>query len=452
MLSLPLSTTKGPSNMPKKGDPNVEPGAPQNMGDPNIRPMTAASIAAMPNLDVDFVRGHFPALHQGWTLFDNAGGSAPTRGVIDAVAEFLARWPVQLGASYELSQEAEARVTAGHRAMEEWIGAAPGTVVLGPSTTANMKLLATALRPLWREGDEIIVTNADHEANIGPWRRLEATGITVREWCVNPETACLDLEDLDALLGERTRLVAVTHSSNLVGAILDLAEVSRRAHAAGALVCADGVAYAPHRRPRVVEWDVDFYALSLYKTYGPHLGLLYGKREHLLAAHGQNHFFHAEDDVPRKLEPGNACHELAAALPRLPAYFDQLAGHHHLPPGEPGRAAVADLIAEHEERLAAPLVEFLEQRRGVRILGPATPDRRIRVPTVSFTVDGRPSSQIPPLVDPHKIAIRWGHFYAYRLARDLGLLEHDGVVRVSMVHYNTPEEVQRLIEVLDRVL
>jgi cysteine desulfurase family protein (TIGR01976 family) len=403
-------------------------------------------------LDLDFVRRHFPTLQEGWTLFDNAGGSVPTRGVIDAVAEFLRRWPVQLGASYALSQEASARVAAGHRAMESWIGAPEGTVILGPSTTVNMKLLASALRPLWEEGDEIIVTNVDHEANIGAWRRLEATGIRIKEWKLRPETLRLELEDLQALLTERTRLVACTHCSNILGAIVDVTEVTRRAHDAGALVCVDGVAYAPHRRLRLKEWNVDFYGFSLYKTYGPHQAVLYGKREHLLAARGQNHFFHGEDQLPAKLEPGNANHELTASLPRILTYFEELAAHHGLAHGEAGLTAVSDLIAEHEERLAAPLLDFLGSRPGVRIIGPETADRAVRVPTISFTVEGRKASEIPPKVDEHHIAIRWGHFYAYRLIEALGLMDQDGIVRVSMVHYNTPDEVSRLVDVLDQVL
>ena len=406
-------------------------------------------------LDLAFVRCQFPALEQGWTLFDNAGGSAPTRSVIDAVAEFMARWPVQIGASYALSAEAERRVRAGHGAMAEWIGAAPGTVVLGPSTTANLKLLAAALRPLWAEGDKVVVTNLDHEANVGPWRQLEAGGIAIEEWRVRPETGALEVEDLELLLDERTRLVVFTHCSNVTGAVLDVAAVTRKVHEAGALVCVDGVAYAPHRRVEVEAWDVDFYVLSLYKTYGPHMGLLYGKRDHWLEARGQYHFFHAEDEVPYKLEPGNPNHELAAALPRVRDYFLELAEHHSLATGQSPARRLEEaygLICDHEERLAARLIDYLRSKKGVRILGPVSADAAVRVPTISFLVEGRRSSEIPPQLDRRQIAVRWGHFYAYRLVRDLGLLDQDGLVRVSMVHYNTLEEVDRLISALDNVL
>ncbi|MCP4661730.1 MAG: aminotransferase class V-fold PLP-dependent enzyme, partial [bacterium] len=216
-----------------------------------------------PVLDIDFVRRQFPTLNDQWTLFDNAGGSVPLAAVIDTVRDFMTRHPVQLGASYALSEEATERVRAGHEAMAELIHAEADEVVLGPSTTANLRLLTEALRPLWREGDEVVVTNLDHEANVGCWRRLEATGIGIREWRVHPDTAALELADLDALVNERTRLVAFSHCSNIVGAVNDVAAVTRRVHEAGALVCVDGVAFAPHRRVDVKALEVDFYALSL---------------------------------------------------------------------------------------------------------------------------------------------------------------------------------------------
>ncbi len=406
-------------------------------------------------LDVDFVRRSFPALDDRWALFDNAGGSVMAQPVIDRVGDYMARYQVQLGASYPLSVEAGERVTAGHRSVADLLGAGPDEVVIGPSSTINAMLLAQALRPLWRDGDEVVVTNLDHETNVGPWRRLEATGIAVREWRMNPETAELELDALEPLLTDRTRLVCFTHCSNIAGRIHDVAAITRRVHQAGARVCVDGVAYAPHRRVDVAALGVDFYLLSLYKTYGPHLGVLYGRRRHLLEARGAYHFFIAEDDVPYKLQPGGPNHELAAALPGLLEYFDSL-DRHHFGDRDAGRATrldrVFDLVAEHEERLVAPLLDFLTGRPGVRIVGPRSADRGCRVPLVSFVVEGREASEIPTLLDRRRLAVRWGHFYAYRAIRDLGLLDRGGVVRVSMAHYNTAAEVERLIAALDEVL
>ncbi len=406
-------------------------------------------------LDVDFVRSHFPALDSDWALFDNAGGSVALRSVIDRVCHYMERYQVQLGASYPLSVEAGELVREGHRAMAELIGAEDGEVVIGSSVTVLVMLLAQALRPQFRDGDEIIVTNLDHETNIGAWERLGETGLVIKEWRLNPDTANLDLEDLESLLNERTRLVCFTHCANVVGRIHDVAAITRRVHEAGAMVCVDGVAFAPHRRVDVKALDVDFYLLSIYKTYGPHLGLLYGKREHLLAAKGQYHSFIAEDDVPYKLQPGNANYELTASLPALLEYFEKLDEYHF--PGAGGDLGTRldrtfDLIAEHEERLASMLLEFLASKPAVQILGPATGDRAQRVPLIGFTVDGRNSNEIPEYLDGHRLAVRYGHFYAYRPIRDLGLLDRNGIVRVSMVHYNSEVEVRRLVEALDRIL
>ena len=402
-------------------------------------------------LDLDFVRTHFPALDTPWALMDNAGGSVPCRQVIERVCDQMRRLPVQLGASYALSVEAREAVEAGRRAAATWVGADPDEIVLGASSTLLVQQLAAALRPSWAPGDEVVVTNLDHETNIGPWRRLEETGIVVREWRFREESLTLHAEDLAPLLTERTRLVAFTHCSNVVGSIVDVASIAARARAAGALTCVDGVAFAPHRRVDVKALGVDFYFASLYKVYGPHLALMYGRRELLRAAKSPNHFFVSEDAVPTKFEPGNVNYELAASLTGLLDYAQALGTHH-------GLAGALDLdgcyarIAEHEQNLVRPLLEFLAAHPRVRVIGSPGAGREARVPTVSFTVSGRRSSELPPLLDARRLAVRFGHFYAYRLIRDLGLLERDGVVRVSLVHYNTPQEVERLIEALEELL
>lgn len=417
--------------------------------------MNAPTATALPAPLLADIRARFPALASDWALFDNAGGSVPLAGVIDAVCDYMTRHAVQLGASYELSTQATARVAAGHRAAERLVGAEPGEVVLGASTTANLRLLARALRPLFAPGDEVVVTNLDHESNIGPWRALAEDGIVVREWRFRPETGALAGDDLDALLTPRTRLVCFTHCSNVVGTIHDAAAIIRRVHAAGAFACVDGVAYAPHRLVDVKALDADFYAISLYKVYGPHLGLLYGRGDLLRQARSQNHFFLGEDEVPYKLEPGGVSHELAASLPAILDHL--LAVEAQLPGGggEDERARLGracEAFARHEAALVAPLLDFLRGRRGVRLVGEPTADPARRVPTVAFSVDGRDAATIPLRIDAARVAIRYGHFYAQRAIEAMGLLERNGIVRVSMVHYNTPDEVRRLIEALDASL
>jgi len=405
-------------------------------------------------LDIDRVRSCFPALATPWALFDNAGGSVPVQGVVERVARYMGTLQVQLGATYAQSRDAAAAVAAGRRAVERLVGADEGEVVLGPSTTVLAQHLAAALRPTWREGDEVIVTNLDHEANSGPWRALAASGVVVREWRFRPETLTLELADLEALLSPRTRLVAFTHVSNVVGTIHDVAAITQRVRAAGALSCVDGVALAPHRHVDVHALGADFYFVSLYKVFGPHVGLMYGRREALLTGRSRNHFFLGEDTLPYKYEPGGVCHELVASLVGIIDYLDAMDAQHHAQPASPQArlARTFELFAAHEQSLVAPLLTFLAERHGVRVLGELSADRTRRVPTVSFTVDGVDSATIPTALDERHVAVRYGHFYAYRAIDALGLLPRNGVVRVSMLHTNTHAEVTRLIEALDEVL
>ena len=214
------------------------------------------------------------------------------------------------------------------------------------------------------------------------------------------------------------------------------------------MTCVDAVAYAPHRRVDVRALGVDFYFASLYKVYGPHVGVMFGRREALLEARGTNHFFVAPDALPGKFEPGGVNYELVASLAGIVEYLEGVGAR----AGDPSIDGAFRAIAAHEERLVTPLLEFLVGHPSVTLVGDPSPDGARRVPTVSFTVEGRASSEIPPLLDERGVAVRYGHFYAYRLIRDLGLLDRDGVVRVSLVHYNSPAEVERLVEALDVVL
>ena len=409
-------------------------------------------------LDLDFVRAQFPALTQhwpDWALMDNAGGSVAPQQVQTRVANYLRRYMVQLGASYPLSQRASGIVAEAHETGELLVGARPGEVVINGSTTLNIKLLAEALRPLWTPGDKVIVTELDHEANIGAWRSLAATGIEVLTWKLRPETAALELDDLRPLLDARVRLVAMTHCANVVGRIHDVPAVAALVHDAGAQLCVDGVAFAPHRLVDVAALGVDYYLLSLYKVYGPHLGLLWGKRELLEAARGQNHHFIGETELPYKLEPGGPNHELSAGILGVSDYLWAIDSHHHKRPSPGDREAFArvyDMFAAHEATLAERLLSLLRDHPKVQIIGPETSDPAVRVPTIAFTVEGRKASEIPPLLDARKLAIRWGHFYASDAIEALGLGERDGVVRVSLVHYNTLDEVERLVAALDELL
>ena len=396
-------------------------------------------------LDLDFVRGHFPGLASPWAFMDNAGGSHVLERVADRVRDFLLTTPVQHGASYAPSAEAAARVAEATARLAAMIGAArPEEVVIGGSTTFLLQQLARAMASSFRPGDEIVVTDVDHESNIGPWRALAAIGVTVREWRIDPVSLELRLADLAALLGPRTRLVCVTHCSNVLGTIMPIAEIAALVHAAGAELCVDGVAYAPHRAVDVGALGCDWYVYSFYKTYGPHQAVLWGRYQRLLELDSLNHGFIGRDRVPYKLQPGNVNYELAWGCAGIPDYLDALAARHEAP--------AFDLIAAHEEALAAPLLAWLGARNDVRIIGRREADRAVRVPTVSFTVDGRSSAEIVAAVDRAQVGIRYGDFYARRLIDRLELTGRQGVVRVSMVHYNTAGEVERLLEALEAAL
>ncbi|MGQ4646504.1 cysteine desulfurase-like protein [Lyngbya aestuarii] len=407
------------------------------------------------SLLINFVRDQFPSLAGDWTFFDNAGGSQTLKQVLDRINEYLLTSDVQLGASYQVSQLAGERVAQAAQAMATLINAkSPSEVVMGPSTTMLMRLLSLCIAQTWRPGDQVIVTNCDHEANIGAWVDLKKQGIEVKVWRINPDTLQLQLEDLAALLSDRTRLVAFTHASNILGTINPVKEITQLVHQHGAMVCVDAVAYAPHRLIDVQDWDVDFYAFSFYKVYGPHYALLYGKYEHLLAMPGINHYFIEQTDIPYKFQPGNVNFELSYGMLGFCDYLSELAQFGASTPKSTDlrtqMVQAYDLISAYEELIGDRFLKYLNSKPQVRIIGQPQANRHSRVPTISFVVEGVSSEKITLEVDRHNIGIRFGDFYAKRLIEYLELDKFNGVVRVSMVHYNTIEEVDRLIEALEQ--
>ena len=405
-------------------------------------------------LDVAFCRSFFPALDPGWAYFENAGGTLVPRTVSDRVAAYMRAGGAQPGADFSASGLATEGITAGRRALAALIGAGADEIVVGPSTTSNVFVLAHALRPWFAAGDEIVVTNQDHEANNGAWRRLADAGLTIREWRMNLETAELEIEDLDALLNERTRLVCFTACSNIVGTVYDAEAIVDRVHEAGALACVDAVALTPHRKVDVKDIDADFLLFSAYKAFGPHIAVLYGKADLLARAENQNHYFVAGDPA-LKLAPGGPNHELTAGAAGITDYFEAVFAHHFA--GEDADLGqrlrrVYDLVADHEARLAAPLASFLAARPDVRLFGRAAGDAVRRVPVFSFVIDGRDSRDVAARLQAQGMTARAGDFYAARCIDDLGARPQNGVVRASMAHTNTLDEVDRLIRHLDTVI
>ena len=411
----------------------------------------------MPKLDIDYVREQFPAfkdpLSSKWSFFENAGGSYVPSNVIERLNHFMTSTKVQPYAEFDTSAIAGDNMDKATNFFAEMINAESDEIIISGSTTMNMYVLSNAMKSLLKRGDEVIVTNQDHEANVGAWRRLADHGMVIKEWQINSETAELEINDLKALLSEKTKIVAVTHCSNIVGSINDLKSIAKLVHEYDAYIVGDGVSYAPHGFPDVKDLGVDFYAFSLYKTYGPHLGLLYGKKEILNQLPNQNHEF-LEGDVPYTLNPGGPNHEELSCLVGVYEYFINLFEHHF--PGENLSIRekihkVNKLIANHEKEIANPLLEYLNSRSDIKLIGKTKISNRDRAPTIAFTMDNKSSKDLSSELVKYGIATRNDNFYAWRCLLALGIDVDDGVVRTSMVHYNSHDDVEKLINALKKI-
>jgi selenocysteine lyase/cysteine desulfurase len=414
-------------------------------------------------LDLGFVRRQFPAFSEpsltGQAFFENAGGSYPCGAVVNRLGEYYRRLKVQPYYDFPASTEAGEWMDASRVRLAEYLGVTPPEVHFGPSTSQNTYVLAQAFRTLLEPGDEIIVTNQDHEANSGAWRRLAAHGVTVREWRVDPETGTLAESDLERLLSDRTRLLTFPHASNVVAHINPVARITARARAAGVITVVDGVAWAPHGLPDIGALGADIYLFSLYKTYGPHQGLMVVRAGLLERLGNEGHYFNA-GDPSKRLVPAGPDHAQVAAARGIAEYFDALDAHHGAAggPGAPTPAGAAraragrvrDLLRSAEVPLLTTLLEYLGTRRDLRVLGPQVAEQRAA--TVSFV-----SEIIEPLEMVRALARRGfmagnGNFYAVRLLEGLLVNPDRGAIRLSLLHYNSSEEVHGVIEALEQIL
>jgi cysteine desulfurase family protein (TIGR01976 family) len=402
--------------------------------------------------DLAAIRAQFPALGGPTVYLENAGGSQVPKSVADAMYRYMTETYVQLGAPYDVSRLSTRVVEDAHLWVNRFMGGeGSGEVALGPSCTQLVTMLAECYARRFAPGDEIILCETAHEANFGPWWRMERLGFRIRTWRVDPETGTASLRDLEALLSDRTRLVCFPHVSNLLGEVVDVAAITAMAHQVGARVVVDGVAYAPHRLMDVARWGVDWYVYSTYKVFGPHMAALYGRHDAWAELEGPNHFF-LPGGNPYKFELGGPNHEGCAGLLALSDYLRFLAD-------EPGDC-LADRktveramtrVAELEAPLQQALIEGLRAIPGVRIVGPNSfgPER---VATISFLHDQRSPSEICAATDAANVGIRYGHMYAYRLCQAMGIGTDEGVVRVSAAHYNTVEEIGTCLQALTSAL
>nr|WP_309501723.1 aminotransferase class V-fold PLP-dependent enzyme [uncultured Roseovarius sp.] len=404
-------------------------------------------------LDVDFVRAQFPAFAepslQGQAFFENAGGSYTCGPVIARLERYYRQRKVQPYAPYAASQLAGEEMDEARARLSAMLGVAEDELSFGPSTTQNTYVLARAFAQWMQPGDAIVVTNQDHEANTGPWRRLADEGFEVREWKIDPESGHLNPEDLEELLDDKVRLVCFPHCSNVVGEVNPVVEITALAHAAGAYVCVDGVSYAPHGFVNVGLMGPDIYLFSAYKTYGPHQGIMVIRRDLGMQLPNQGHYFN-QDCLYKRFTPAGPDHAQIAASAGMADYFDALAEHHGITGAPTERnEGVHELMRRHETALLQPVLDYAKDRNSVRLLGPTSAEGR--APTVALALN-RAGEGVARDLAQHGIMAGGGDFYAVRALQAMGVDPDQGVLRLSFVHYTNRAEVDQLLNALDDCL
>jgi len=391
--------------------------------------------------DVDTVRTHFPALAEGLAHFDGPGGTQVPSAVSEAVVDAMRSAVSNRHGPFASSRRADAIVDGARAAVADLVGGVPSGVVLGQSMTANTYVLAGALAKTWRPGDEVVLSRLDHDADVRPWVQAAARAGAVVRWAeVDAVTAELPVEQYDALITERTRLVALTAASNATGTRPDVRSVADRAHAVGAVVHVDGVHATPHLATDIEALGADLYACSAYKWYGPHLGATTGDPS-LLEQLRPDKLLPSSDASPDRFEHGTPSF---AHLAGVTAAVDWIASHGH---GDSRRSQVLSAMAaieQHEQAVFARLVDGLAARDDVALVG--SPARR--TPTVAFTVAGRTPQQVSADLGEAGVCAWAGDYYAVELMRALGLAGSGGAVRAGVVCYTTAGEVDRLLAAL----
>jgi len=409
-------------------------------------------------LDINFARAQFSQLEDepDFVFAANAGGSYVCNQVNDLMEHYNRHTRVQPYSRFSPSSDAG---KAMDRAKQLWADALNidlNELTIGPSSSINTYVMAQAIGADWKAGDEIIVTNQDHEANSGVWRRkAEEKAVTIRQWQVNPETGLLNIENLLPLVNAKTRWVFFTHCSNIVGTANPVAEITKMIKAnSSAKVFVDAVAYAPHHICDMKALGVDGYAFSLYKVFGPHQGLLYVNHEVTGELASQAHYFNA-GNPGYDYNPAGPQHAQVAACAGVIDYFNALHAHHFGDSGASTAGKMADLhglIQEHENQLAAPMLDFLSNHPDIKLIGKTNTDDNDRAPTIAFKPLKQSSESLVHTLQDNGIGTENGNFYAHRLITDLGIDPDDGVVRLSFVHYNQQSDVDKILTELDKAL
>jgi cysteine desulfurase family protein (TIGR01976 family) len=397
------------------------------------------------SVGVEEIRSHFPALdrtHLGLPVayFDGPGGTQVPREVARAMTDYLFHHNANTHWAYPTSIETDAILESARETLADFLNATPQEIAFGQNMTTLTFHLARALGRQWKKGDEVIVTELEHHANVAPWRALEKDrGITVRMARVDEKAGTLDLDDLARLIGPRTRLIAIGAASNAIGTVTDVPRVCAMARDAGALSFVDAVHYAPHLLVDVRTFGCDFLACSAYKFYGPHVGVLYGRRDRIEALDVPK-LEPAPDSAPERLETGTQSHESIAGAAAAVEFLATLAG------GGTRRARLERAFAAIHQRkraLFARLWEGLGAIDGVTRYGPAA--QAARTPTAAFTVRGVDSEQVARALAERGVFLSHGDFYAATIVAKLGFAEA-GVVRAGCAIYTTPDEIDRLLD------
>jgi cysteine desulfurase family protein (TIGR01976 family) len=403
------------------------------------------------DLDLQSVRSQFPALSlkvdgEPVVYLDNPAGTQVPQRVIDRTAEYWRTMNANQGGTFATSRRSDALIAEVRQAVAAFLNASADEIVFGPNMTTLTFTLSRAIGRELKPGDEILVTRLEHDANVSPWLALQERGVVVRFVDIQVPECTLDMSDLQRQLSPRTRLVAVTHASNAVGTIPDLATISRAAHAAGAWVWVDAVHYGPHGPIDVRAIDCDFLVCSSYKFYGPHQGILYGRRE-LLEELRPYKVRPSSDEGPSRWETGTQNHECLAGLLGALEYLAELGGGDHVI--RPALQAAMHRMRAHELALTARLIDGLQQIRGVTLYGITAPDGLDRrAPTVSLTWPPYRPEALARWLASHQVFVTHGDHYATELMTKLGLVDEGGTLRIGMAHYNTASEVDLVLELL----
>jgi cysteine desulfurase family protein (TIGR01976 family) len=410
--------------------------------------------------DIEAVRASFPALTSGNIFFDNPGGTQVPTKVIQTMGDYLVRTNANHGGAFKTSRESDEILTNARSAMADFLNAEnPAEIIFGPNMTTLTFRMSEILAAELAEGDEIIVTRLDHDANISPWIQLAAQkGCTVKWLDFDVEDCTLSLEALDKLLSKRTKLIALGYASNAVGTINPAASIIQRAQEAEALTYVDAVHFAPHGPIDVQALECDFLAVSVYKFFGPHVGVLYGKQEHLQRLTPKK-VRPAPANAPDKFEQGTGNFEGIAGSLAAIEYLEELGTQY---PAEPDGGLEAmysgrkrrlkramNAIRAYEIELSLELLQALESVPTIQVYG-ITDRKRLdrRVPTYSFTMHGYSPRQVAEKLDQAGIFVWDGNYYALAVTERLGLEGKGGMVRVGLAHYNTSQEISRLGEAL----